>query len=494
MTRVVAGPGPRGWFGRGGGRSELIVAAPEWRGTTVQVCGLWPFAVGTGSPIVGVPLGRHLFTHATVCCDPISWFQRAKLISNPSAFVMALPGRGKSTLVVRMATGSAGFGAIPLVLGDLKPDYVDMVTALGGQVIRLGRARGFLNVLDPGDARAAVARLRDAAAGEGDAAESGRLAGLADELLHDARSRRLATISSLLTVLRGDPPSDREETILAKALSVLDERPGGVPVLSDLLGVIQEGPPSVRAVALDRDSRERYEQLTEHLEASLVGLLEGGRLGDTFAHATSTPMLRDRPVVFDISGIDETDEQLQAATLLACWSAGFATVNVASALADAGLEPRRNYLVIIDELHRALRVGRGLVDRFDLLTRLNRAWGVGQVMITHTMKDLTSLRTEQDRMVARGFIERAGIVIAGGLPPSEMADLSSIVELSEAEKQLLTSWSAPPSWDPVLGTDAAPPGRGNFLIKVGGRPGIPMNLQLTEAERRITDTNSAWRT
>ena len=75
--------------------------------------------------MVGVPLGRHLFTNATVCADPISWFQIAKLISNPSVFVLGLPGLGKSTLVRRMALGLSGFGVQPLVLGDLKPDYVE---------------------------------------------------------------------------------------------------------------------------------------------------------------------------------------------------------------------------------------------------------------------------------------------------------------------------------------------------------------------------------
>ena len=47
-----------------------------------------------------------------------------------------------------MALSLAGFGVLPLVLGDLKPDYVDLIAALDGQVIRLGRGRGYLNVLD----------------------------------------------------------------------------------------------------------------------------------------------------------------------------------------------------------------------------------------------------------------------------------------------------------------------------------------------------------
>lgn len=116
-------------------------AADEWRGTTVQVYGLWPFAAGTGSPMVGVPIGRNLLSGATPCADPISWFQRAHLISTPSMFVLGKVGLGKSSLVRRMALGLTGYGVLPMVLGDLKPDYVDLIRALGGQVIELGRGR-----------------------------------------------------------------------------------------------------------------------------------------------------------------------------------------------------------------------------------------------------------------------------------------------------------------------------------------------------------------
>lgn len=76
-------------------------------------------------------------------------------------------------------------------------------------------------------------------------------------------------------------------------------------------------------------------------------------------------MKRGKAVVFDVSSVDETETDLQAAVLLACWSYGFGTVNVAHALADAGLEQRRHYFVVLDELWRALRAGKGMVDRAD---------------------------------------------------------------------------------------------------------------------------------
>jgi hypothetical protein len=141
-------PGPRGWDGAGTGRSVYLQPAAEWRATSVQACGLWPFSVGAGAPLIGAPLGKHLLTGAAVCGDPISWFQHASLLTAPTAFVMGLQGFGKSSCIRRMALSLAGFGVLPLVLGDLKPDYADLIAALDGQVIRLGRGRGYLNVLE----------------------------------------------------------------------------------------------------------------------------------------------------------------------------------------------------------------------------------------------------------------------------------------------------------------------------------------------------------
>ena len=493
----VRRPGPRGWRGPGGGESVLVEAAPEWRGTTVQVCGLWPFAVGSGTPVVGVPLGRHLESGATVCGDPISWFQRARLIRNPSMFLLGLPGLGKSTLLRRMLIGLSGFGTIPLVLGDIRPDYVDLIRKLGGDVISLGGSRGYLNPLDNSEVLDAAKRLE---AEEADATTAGdelrakKVAKIRRELLADGQARRLALVSALITIQREGRVTSREDTILAAALEVLDTNHIGIPTLGDLLKVIQTAPQAVRDVAVDRDDLTRYRNITEELEASLIGLVRGGRLGQTFSQQTSEVMRRDRPVVFDLSGIQDSQPQLRAAALMACWSVGFGTVNIAQALAEAGLESQRHYIIAMDEISQALRAGPGMVERFDQLTRLNRRYGVGQIMCTHTMKDLYALATEEDREKARGLIERSGMVVCGGLPAAEMPLLTQVIPFSRAEQSLLAKWQEPPSWDPETGTETAPPGLGNFLIKVGGRPGIPFQVKLTETEIHgdVHETNKLW--
>ena len=470
-------PGPKGWPGRGGGRAGIISAPAEWRGTSVQVCGLWPFSVGTSAPLVGVPVGRHLTTGEPVCADPISWFQQAHLINNPSAMFLALPGLGKSTVCRRMLIGLAAMGSLPMVFGDLRPDYVDVGRQLGAQVVKLGHGHGSLNPLDATEAHEAAALLR------GEAREA---------VLGDSLARRVTMVESLITIARRNGPTDREMNIIAAAIELFDRRRITDPLLSDLLELIRSRPDELSAAALDRGNPERYSTITEELEASLMGLVGSGKFGRVFSRPTTEPLRRDRAAVFDVSSIPDSDASMQAAVLLACWSAGFGTINVANELAGAGLEPQRNYVVVLDELHRGLRAGPGMVDRVDTLTRLNRKLGVGMIFITHTMKDLDSLPTPEDRAKARGFIERAGMLVLGGLPPAEMPDLTQVVRLSRVEQELLASWADPAPYDPHTDTEAEPPGRGKFLVKVGTRPGIPTEVKLIEQEFDINDTNRRW--
>src|SRR5699024_2050339 len=218
----------------------------------------------------------------------------------------------------------------------------------------------------------------------------------------------------------------------------------------------------------------------------------GSAFGNMFNGQSSEEMDLDRPAVYDVSATYRSDTSRQAAALLASWTFGFASVEVSNALADAGQAPRRHYLLALDELWRALRVGHGLVDQIDGLTRLNRQDAVGQVFISHTTKDLRSLADASEIAKAKGFVERSGMVIVGALPSSEFEpeNLGSILDFSDAERQMVTSWVSPEGW----GQDGnhAPPGRGKFLIKVGNRPGIPFAARLTRAEASLRNTNHRW--
>jgi hypothetical protein len=472
--------------GPAGGAWNTLPLPAEWRGTSVQVCGLYPMAAGSARPLTGVPLGWDLQTGTTVGCDPISWFETG-LIGNPSALILGVPGLGKSTTCMRMMIGLAARGVAPMVLGDLKPDYADAIAALGGQIIRVGRGQGQINVLDPG----AMAEAADRIGGEAGA----RLRG-------EAQDRALEMVGALIAIVRREPVTDHEEMMLAAALELLMAAhagrtgPEGVPTLPDLARLLEEGPEPLRMAALARGDELAYRRLADPVQRSLQAVIRGP-LGSTFAGPTTTPIpLTSVGVCVDISALGERDERLTAAVMLATWADGFGAMEAAAALADAGKAPRRRYLVVLDELWRPLRLGAGLPDRMDAITRINRSLGVGQVMLTHTLKDLESMTSTADQRKARGFAERAGMLLCAGLPRRELEELSGVVGLSKPEIDMVSSWSTPPSWAPRHGADgmpAPPPGAGNVLIKVGGRSGIPVKVEITETERRLHTTNARWK-
>jgi hypothetical protein len=471
-------PGRRGWPGRAQGSTHLVEPAPEFRATTVQACGLWPFAVGAGAPRMGVPLGQHLHTGETVCCDPITHFRRAGLIPNPSGLVIALPGFGKSTVARRIQLGLAAFGVNPFVIGDLKGEHVPLIQALGGKVVKLGRGQGSLNILDPGAGMAAAARL----AGQARA-----------KLTADILGRRLNVLCALIALNRRGPVLDIEEAVLSRCLSILDDRlPPGHGTLHDLVALLEEGPEPVRTLTLERGQDPRYRAAVDPLQLSVRALTDGA-LGDSFAQRTTVELDLTVPFCVDISGIAESDERLVAATLLATWAEGFGAIAAAHALAEAGLQSQRNWLVVMDELWRVLRSGAaGMVARIDALTRLDRSLGTGTLLITHSVSDFAAFPDPADALRAKGFVERVALKIVGAVPPAEIADLRNVIGFSDAEAELVTGWSSPPSWDTAAERHVSPPGRGHFLIKVGGRPGIPVRVTLTSRELDLNNTNQRW--
>lgn len=480
-ARRSPGPGPYGWNRRGGGHVAVVEPAPEYRGTTVQVCGLWPFAAGSGMPTVGTPLGRSLITGATQCGDPINWFT-SQLINTPSAFVLGRPHLGKSTLVRRMCTGLAHDGVWPLILGDLKPDYTALVTALGGQVIRLAREAGTINPLDLLGAHGRVAD---------------QPAVIRSRVLAELIGQQVNVVHGLLDLVRsGAPVTSVELPLVSVALTVLQAGPGrepldrDAPVLRELYETVASRHPALVARSLAA-SDDEYDTLTRDLRTSLLALLSDGPFGAVFDGPTSIQMRLDRPVSFDISDFDGSDRVLEAAIQLVCWSYGSSAVRLVNRLADAGLGPRRRYLLVMDELWRMLRASSTMVARVDAITRLNRELHVGQVMCTHTMADL-KLDSEKDTRMAWGFVERSSMVFLGGLAEGEIGNLEQVFALSRKEKAMITDWSVEGTFDPETGSGTIPPGRGKFLLKLGKAPGKPFQMHLASQEWEVNDTNRRW--
>ena len=457
-----------------GGRAVHVAPALEYQATTTQLCGLFPFVAGSGTPAAGTPVGRHQLWGEVVCLDPLAWL-RAGLVTNPGMFVLGQPGTGKSALVKRLVTGAVAFGTQVLILGDTKPDYTPLIRHLGGQVIRIGRGLDRINPLDAGPLGTALRTMTGHDA---------------EQLRQEVRSRRLALLLALATLIRETRISNAEEVILGRAIDLLEDRARGgtEPTVTDVLRVIEQGPDTLRSAAR-ADTAQRYADRVGDLVFTL-DLLCTGSLAGVFDGATSQPINLDAPAIsVDISAVKTAGDKLLTAAMLCTWSYGFGCVNAAAALAATGGGPRRSYLGVMDELWRALRGAPGLVEHADSLTRLNRAKGMAHIMITHSLSDLDALATEEDRAKARGFMDRSAITVLAGLPPRELARVNEITPLTGPERALVASWSAPESYQ----AGARHPGRGKYLIKTGERLGIPVQLTLVGPEPEIYDTDQAIR-
>ncbi|MEE1652164.1 hypothetical protein V1260_15385 [Brachybacterium sp. J144] len=470
-------PTSRGWRGRGTGRTVAVEPSAEALGTTVQICGYWPFAAGSVSPLVGVPLGLHLTRGFPICADPISYFL-ADLIANPSLFILGRPGLGKSTVIRRILAVYEAWGYLPLVLGDLKPDHVDLIRAQQGLVVEVGPGRNAVNPLDRGPLTGMLDQLPD---------ELRRMA------MEDLRQFQRSSAMALLQQAGRRPLTPNEETIVARALRILwDELEDREPVFPDLLRLLDGVHPDM-VKAADAYGREEsvFRERTQHLRDVLQKLGPDGPYGDLFSRQTTVPIALDRPFAFDLSSIEQSDKDLQAAVQVTCWAYGSAAVSAARRLARAGIIPEVHHVLVMDEMWRMLKSDPKLVHFVDDISRLNRTIGNAQIMCTHTMSDL-KLSAVEDTEVAWGLVERAGMLILGGLAAKEMGNLATVFALSATEEEMITSWSSEATVDPETGQAAAPPGMGHFLLKIGKKPGTPLRTVLTAVERDVNDTNRSW--
>ena len=467
--------GKRGVQGNSGTGSAAFVPVPlEWRATTRQVCGLYPWASPGQLPMVGGPLGLHQKSGSVVCFDHITWFL-ASLIANPSCLIIAKPGLGKSTLSIKMTLNLASQGYIPIIPGDSKREYSPMVTALGGEVRTVSRSGGAaLNPCDPGG-MGAVARRLGGGAGEA--------------LLAEAVGRATVCVSSLVELSRkGQSTTDYEESAISAALGMLYALDSPEPLLADLDQLLASRPAPVRAVLLDRGKDETYDELIEPLRRSITALL-GGQFGDVFGRRVERPAGQPVAWSLDTSRIKAGDPRFLAAVLIAAWSDTYGMVEAQQALYEAGLGPRVLYCMVLDELWRVLNLGGTLPDRVNELTRLNRTDGIGQIMITHSIRDLARGGNSN----VEGIEERAGAILIGGAPRKELVALDQVVTLNNAERRAIQEWWS--TSEALVERNEVPPGAGKFLLKASSEtPGIPIQVVLSSVEKAWggQNTNQAW--
>jgi hypothetical protein len=437
-----------------------------YAGTSSQLCGLFPFAVGSGTSVHGVPIGRHLLTAEPVGLDPAEWLRRG-LVSNTGVWVQGQPGIGKSAIIKRMLTGLVAFGGVAVVPGDVKGEYTPLVEALGGSVWRVGRGLNSLNPLDAGPLRASLAAS---------------VGGARERLAESVRVRRLSLLEALVGIVRRGEVDVTERRLLGAALDAgVAAAAPAEPVVPDVLRALGEGSEQLRAIVAGRTA-VHYRRTVRDLVNTLA-LLCDGTLRGIFDRQSTIGSGLDAPALsLDLSALGDFDDDALAAAMLCSWA-------WSSALIDGSASaPRRNVAVVQDELWRVLRAAPGLVERSDRITRLNRHRGVISFQVTHSLDDLEALPSATDRAKARGMVSRNAILVLGGMPEQELHALRRVIPISDGEAALVTSWAASPSW---MG-GALHPGRGKYLIKSGERIGLPVSLRLTPGEQVLYDTDRAF--
>lgn len=535
-----------GYAGRGGGRVTHVRRPNEFRGTTAQVPGFYPFPIGASAPLDGAPVGTHLVTGQPVGFDQLGWFEAGQ-ITAPAAMVFGLNGFGKSSLNRRIVCHDLATGVRPLIMGDHRPDFVHMMRQMvltdsagrtvydddGKPIAPQVTSVGFdspMNPLAVGTFGSLISRLPRQAR---DLAE------------REMRARQVTAATGLLEICSGRQIAPHEETLLTTALRVLYEADNEfslthAPLPGDVLRLLREVPQTLvtaTATASDHDPRlrraqdlldasgalgrrphdevaiDRYLLLTENLRQSLDQLVSG-QFGEIFNAPTREPINIDAlGVCVDMSRLPANARKLRAAVLLACWSDGFSAVEASHLLSDHGLQSPRNYDLVCDEFSLVLGVGNGIVWRVDEVTRVQREQGTGTLFTTHTVKDLKAFDSMEDRQRAMGFLDRARVKVCFPLPEDEAALMEGKVNLNDQEAATLAEWATTPRGvdDPVVdeiseedwenGVRATtrrihtiPPGMGKFLIKEGEQPGIPVQMHLTATERstEIHNTNKRF--
>jgi len=376
-----------------------------------------------------------------------------------------------------MILGTVYTGTRFVVFGDVKPDYVKVCKAVGGQVISLGAGGDRINPLDFGVVLQAVEQLNRA----GCRAE-------ASEVLSEARTQRLNLVTSLAETVRQKPITEREQVILIAVLEEFDRRDGYEPLFGDIIRSLEQ--PTQETMKAARSlTVEEFRQDSRGLIDTL-DLLVRGPVGGLFDERTSVEIDLEAPgVVIDISAIggQSNDGGRLAAAMIATWAIGFRQIDTSLSLAHAGLAPLVNTLAVIDECWQALQSSPSSVKILNALTRTNRQKLIAPVFISHSQTDFEAFDSAATRSRAIGIMNRCSTKMFLGMDDQEVGRVEPLVSgMTQGEKDCITSWNAPA--DLVEG-ERPHPGAGKIMLFPEGGRGIPFSWTPTRTEKPLYETS-----
>jgi type IV secretory pathway VirB4 component len=412
---------------------------PRHRGTTANLCTLYPFHTGTGPGQRGPWLGTHLTGGGSGWFyDPFELYPDTLTDSN--ILIAGRPGRGKSAAVKTfLYREMAVYGHRRFIaINDPKGEYGALADALGLTLIKLhpgGRHR--INPLDP-------------APGDTDGDLLGR--------------QRLVT--SMLAVVLGRRLDGAEETLISRGIEHL-ARTKLTYDLADLAHIIATPPdplpdhtePSGLA---DADLRAAVNPvrfaLGKLLDRTLRGMFDGA--------TTITVDWEHGPgIVLDLSAVFEDRDSLPLVMMAA-------TSWLQSAM--TALHAERRGLLVDDEVW-ALLENEWTVRHLQARLKLCRHRGISNILVCHKLSDLRAQADDgtATEKVAAGLLADTQTRIIFQQAPDQIDDARNLLGLTDVEAALL----------PRLA-------KGRALWRVGDMSAIVQHVIAAE-EQGFTDTDAA---
>ncbi|RIJ77966.1 hypothetical protein D1871_04585 [Nakamurella silvestris] len=130
--RIMAGP-----RGRWAGRSAWATKVRPHAETTAPLRGLYPWLASQPLPAMGALIGRDRMSGGLFHYDP--WeLRRNKVISNTGMFITGVIGSGKSSVGKSICLRDLDYGRPFVVPCDIRGEWVPIVEAVDGRVLKLG--------------------------------------------------------------------------------------------------------------------------------------------------------------------------------------------------------------------------------------------------------------------------------------------------------------------------------------------------------------------
>ena len=425
---------PRRWWEP---RSHQLVVARH-RGTTANLCSLYPWHTGPG------PTDRGPYLGVNVAAGGSGWFYDPfelypALLTDSNMLIAGRPGQGKSAAVKTFLYREIGvYGRRRFIaINDPKGEYGPLADALGMPIIKL----------DPGG----VHRLNPLDPAPGDA-DGGLLS-------------RQKLVTGMLAVVLDRRLEPAEESVVARAIEHLAARRQRFD-LADLAATV--GSPPAELVA--HPELERLTDSEVRLAATPVRFALGKLLDRTlrgmFDGQTTVSLDWDQElgVVIDLSAVFEDREALPLVMMAA-------TSWLQSAL--TGLRAERRGLQVDDEVW-ALLGNEWTVKHLQARLKLCRHWGICNILVCHKLSDLRAQAADGTaaQKVAAGLLADMGTRVFFQQAPGEVAEAQSLLGLSDVEAALL----------PRLA-------KGRALWRVGDRSAVVQHV--VSPRETFTDTDSS---